>query len=383
MTRGHVVLADGTVFPGRSVGADGVAIGEVVFNTAMSGYQEICTDPSYAGQIVAMTTPHVGNYGTNPEDAQATRPACAGFLMRAMSRKPSSWRSDGDFAAYLREAGVVALTEVDTRRLTRHIRAKGAMPAAVGVGVTVDELTDTAAAARPIDGVDIVSTVTTDEPYVVAPERDPLARVVAYDLGIKRDLLGALTRRGCEVHVVPARTPPAAVLELDPDGVLLSNGPGDPEPLTEIVAAVRALLGRVPVFGVCLGHQVIGLALGASTFKLAFGHHGGNHPVRRLEDGTVAITAQNHGFAVDLWSLTDDTAPERRGLVERELLPGRVETRFGDVVPTHQNLNDGTLEGLVCRDVPAFSVQYHPEAAPGPNDATGLFDRFVAEMGGS
>jgi carbamoyl-phosphate synthase small subunit len=379
VTRGALVTADGTVFRGISVAADGVAVGEVVFNTAMTGYQEVATDPSYAGQVVVMTASHIGNYGINSGDEQAQAPHCSGFVVRSMSCTGSSWRSEGSFAGFLRRHGVVALAEVDTRRLTRHVRTRGSMPAAMGSGVDEAELARIAAAAPPMEGRDLVSSVTTPRPYVRGPEGPSRARVVAYDFGIKRDIVDAFVTRGVEVHVVPASTPPADVLALDPSGVFLSNGPGDPEPLTGPIAAVAGLLGRVPVFGVCLGHQVLGLALGARTFKLPFGHHGGNHPVRR-PDGRVEITAQNHGFAVDLWSLAGRTPPARSGIPTRDLLPDTVDTRFGTVAATHQNLNDGTLEGLACRDVDAMSLQYHPEAAPGPNDAAGAFDRFVAAV---
>lgn len=373
-------MADGTVFTGVAVGASGVATGEVVFNTAMTGYQEIATDPSYAGQVVVMTAPHIGNYGTSSFDDQAAEPFCTGFVVRSMSRMDSSWRSEGGFSAWLRERGVVALSDIDTRRLTRHIRDHGAMPAAIGADVAAADLVEAAAAAPPMEGQDLTRLVTTSQPYVVAPQAAPIARVVAYDFGIKQDIIAQLTARGAEVHVVPATTPAEAALALAPTGVFLSNGPGDPEPLTESIAAVRGLLGKVPLFGICLGQQVLGLALGATTHKLPFGHHGGNHPVRNLADGTVEITSQNHGFTVDLWSLTDLGRPPRQGLVGPELLPESVESDFGAVVPTHQNLNDGTLEGFECKDVAAFSVQYHPEAAPGPNDAARLFDRFASVL---
>ncbi len=379
--RGHLVLADGTVFRGRSVAADGVATGEVVFNTAMTGYQEIATDPSYAGQIVTMTAPHIGNYGINREDEQAARPFCTGFVVRSMSRVDSSWRSEGSFSAFLRDHGVVALADVDTRRLTRHVREHGAMAAAIGSGVDVAELAEVAAGAPGMEGQDLTTLVTTQEPYVVAPDGDPVGRVVAYDFGIKRDIVEQLRLRGLEVHVVPSTTSAETVRALAPTGVFLSNGPGDPEPVKAATGAVRELLGELPIFGICLGHQILGLALGASSYKLPFGHHGGNHPVMRIDDGTIDVTAQNHGFAIDLWSLTDRERPERDGLASPDLLPATVSTRFGEVVPTHQNLNDGTLEGLRCLDVDAFSVQYHPEAAPGPHEASVLFDEFIDAMG--
>lgn len=357
MKHGLLVTADGMTFRGRSIGAEGVAVGEVVFNTAMAGYQEVITDPSYAGQIVTMTAPHIGNYGINGHDEQADRPHAVGLIARSMSRMGSNWRSQGGFTEFLAAHGLVVLTDVDTRRLTRHVREHGAMPAAVGTDADVADLLVTAAAAPDMKGRDLVTGITTPDLYRVEPAGPTRGHIVAYDFGIKRDIIRAMTGRGVVVTVVPASTTAEAVLGLEPDAVFLSNGPGDPEPLAASMEAVRVLLGKVPIFGICLGHQILGLALGASTFKLPFGHHGGNHPVRRRSDGAVEITAQNHGFAVDLGSLAD--------------------TPFGPVIPTHDNLNDGTLEGLACPEVGAFSVQYHPEAAPGPNDAARLFDRFI------
>ena len=277
---------------------------------------------------------------------------------------------------------MVAIADVDTRRLTRHLRDRGAMPVAMGMGVHEAELLELAASAPSMVGLDLATSVSTPSPYrleAVGPRR---GKVVAIDLGMKRDILANLTGRGFDVEVMPATTAADEVLAASPDGVFVSNGPGDPEPLVVVTETLRGLLGKVPVFGICLGHQVLGLAVGASTYKLAFGHHGGNHPVRRLDDGRVEITAQNHGFAVDLWPLRGETAPERAGLAGPDLLPDGVETEFGLVVPTHQNLNDGTLEGMRLRDVPAFSVQYHPEAAPGPRDARGLFDQFTRSIEG-
>lgn len=381
MTPGVLVTADGVVFRGRSVGASGVATGELVFNTTMTGYQEVVTDPSYAGQVVIMTAPHIGNYGVNAEDEQSARPHVRALVTRAMSRRHSSWRSEGSFPDYLARHDVVTLTDIDTRRLTRHVRDRGAMPVALGTDVDVGELADLAASAPSMVGQGLASSVTTAEPYELRPEGVARGAVVAYDLGIKRDILTAMIRRGLAVRVVPAHTAAAEALASSPDGVFLSNGPGDPEPLLATIDAVRSLIGRVPIFGICLGHQVLGRALGAGTYKLPFGHHGGNHPVRRLGDGAVEITSQNHGFAVDLWSLTDRRPPERTGVPGPDLLPDPVETAFGVVEATHQNLNDGTLEGLALRDANAASVQYHPEAAPGPNDASVLFDGFLDAMG--
>ncbi len=378
---GLLVTGDGEVFRGSSVGAEGLATGEAVFNTSMTGYQEILTDPSYAGQVVVMTAPHQGNYGVTPADAQREHPAVAGFVMRSMARRHSNWRAEGSLAGYLIGQGVVALTDIDTRRLTRHLRDRGAMPVAIGAGVDERELLDAASSAPSMMGQDLATGVATTEPYQVTATKERVGSVVAMDLGMKADIAAQLARRGLDVTVVPPSFPAGEILDARPDGVFVSNGPGDPEPLETPVRTVENLLGKVPLFGICLGHQVLGLALGARTFKLPFGHHGGNHPVRRLDDGRVEITAQNHGFAVDLWALTEADRPERTGLAGPDLLPERAETRFGRVVPTHQNLNDGTLEGLRCLEVEAFSVQYHPEAAPGPHDAIYLFDDFLDLMG--
>jgi len=377
-TRAQLVTADGEVFNGYSVGVDGVIAGEAVFNTSMTGYQEILTDPSYAGQVVVMTSPHIGNYGIADHDDQSAAPAVSGFVVRAMSRRHSSWRAQGSLAEYFARHGVVALTDVDTRRLTRHIRDRGAMPVAMGSGTTEAELAETAASAPSMEGRDLATGVSTPESYLVEAEGDSAGLIVAIDLGMKRDIVRNLTARGFDVEVVPAGTSSVDILSRDPAGVFVSNGPGDPEPLRATTATLQGLIGKRPLFGICLGHQVLGLALEARTYKLPFGHHGGNHPVKRLDDGRVEVTAQNHGFAVDLWSLTDSAPPPKHGLAGPEMLPVRVDTRFGPARPTHQNLNDGTLEGMVLEDAPAFSVQYHPEAAPGPHDAGPLFDRFVA-----
>jgi carbamoyl-phosphate synthase small subunit len=374
--RAQLVTADGEVFNGLSVGVEGVTTGEAVFNTSMTGYQEILTDPSYAGQVVVMTSPHIGNYGITDDDRQSGGPAVSGFAVKSLSRRHSNWRAQGSLAEYFHDHGVVVIADIDTRRLTRHIRESGAMPVAVGSGVTEAELRQIAADAPSMEGQDLASRVSTKKPYHLEPDTDTRGLVVAIDLGMKRDILANLTRQGFAVDVVPATTPADDILARDPLGVFVSNGPGDPEPLVQTTETLRAVIGKTPVFGICLGHQVLGLAVGARTYKLPFGHHGGNHPVRRLDDGRVEVTAQNHGFAVDLWSLTDAEQPERRGLAGRELLPEVVDTEFGAVRPTHQNLNDGTLEGMALQDHPAFSVQYHPEAAPGPHDASALFDRF-------
>ncbi|MEX0825240.1 MAG: glutamine-hydrolyzing carbamoyl-phosphate synthase small subunit [Acidimicrobiia bacterium] len=382
MRRALLVTADGAEFRGVAVGAEGVTVGEAVFNTAMAGYQEVVTDPSYTGQIVVMTAPHIGNYGVTPADDQGRGPHCAGLVMRSMSRLASGSRATGRLDEYLTDAGVVALAEIDTRRLTRHVRERGAMPAAMGSDVDAAELKELARSSPDMAGRDLVSAVTTRKAYFVPPVGERRATVAAFDFGIKRAIVDQLALRGCGVHVVPAGATPEDIMAIGPDGVFLSNGPGDPEPLVGPIATVAALLAKVPMFGICLGHQIMGLALGATTYKLPFGHHGANHPVRRLVDGGIEITSQNHGFAVDLWSLSVDAPPRSSdGLPGPDRLPGSVTSRFGEVVATHQNLNDGTLEGLRCREVPAFSVQYHPEAAPGPHDARGLFDRFMELMG--
>jgi carbamoyl-phosphate synthase small subunit len=348
------VLADGTEFEGDLVAATGaVATGEFVFNTSLSGYQEIVTDPSYAGQVITFTYPHIGNYGINADDHEARRPFCAGVVVRDLSRRPSNWRSDTSLVDFLASTGVPAIAGIDTRRLTRHLRDHGALPGAFGPD---DPATRTAAArARTTDGRDLVATVTTASPYVVGDDDAPF-RVVAYDFGIKRTILRHLVGAGCRVEVVPASTPAAAVLERAPDGVFLSNGPGDPAAVGYAVESVRALLGEVPIFGICLGHQIMGLALGAQTTKLAFGHHGANHPVRHVATGRVEITSQNHNY-----------------VVQADTVPGGAEV-------THVNLNDGTVEGLRVSGIPAMSVQHHPEAGPGPHDAAYLFGEFTTLM---
>ena len=360
-----LVLTDGTMFEGEAIGATpaaGISTGEVVFNTVLHGYQEVISDPSYAGQIITFTYPHIGNYGVNPTDDEGRYPFCRGVIVREPARRRSNWRATEDFDAWLVRHGIGAIGGVDTRRLTRHIRDTGAMPGAFGAlgeapdgSVVTEESLRAAAAAEPgTDGVDLVAQVTTDVTYVVGS--DAPFRVVAYDFGIKATILRHLAGFA-NVTVVPASTPAAEVLAHRPHGVFLSNGPGDPESVPYAVEATRELLGKVPVFGICLGHQILGLALGAQTIKLPFGHHGGNHPVRRLRDGKVEITSQNHNFAID-----PDT------LVDAEV--------------THVNLNDGVVQGIRATKVSAFSVQHHPEAGPGPHDAGYLFDDFALAMAG-
>ena len=370
-----LVLEDGTVFRGTGFGAEGEAFGEAVFNTGMAGYQEVLTDPSYAGQIVVMTAPHQGNYGVNAEDAESDRIHVAGFAVRECSRRASSWRAEGTLDAALAAAGVPGIEGLDTRKLTRRIRDRGAMRAAVStVDLEADSLLERVRAAPGMAGADLARTVSTAAPYEAAtvvgpadPTHGRVFRVVAYDFGIKRSILSGLAARGIETRVVPSSTPAADVASGDVDGVLLSNGPGDPAATADGVAAAAGLLGRAPLFGICLGHQLLALALGGRTYKMPFGHRGVNQPVRDERTGEVRITSHNHGFAVDPegWRLLGD---------------GAARTPVGPVEITHRNLNDGTVEGLWCRDVAAFSVQFHPEAAPGPHDARGLFDEFRTLM---
>ncbi len=350
-----LVLADGAVFEGESAGAlpeGGVVTGEAVFNTVLSGYQEVITDPSYAGQIIAFTCPHIGNYGVNPTDDEASRPHCRGVIVRELSDRPSSWRSTGTLEDFLHRHRLPGITGIDTRRLTRHLRVHGSLPSAFGTAGEA-ELAAAARAAPATDGRDLVASVTS--PVMVTRGTGPY-RVVAYDFGIKEAMLRRLEGLATVV-VVPASTEADAVLELEPDGIFLSNGPGDPAALPGVIDQIRLLVapGKVPVFGICLGHQLLATALGATTYKLPFGHHGGNHPVRRTETGRVEITSQNHNYAV---------SPDSLGASE----------------VTHLNLNDGVIEGLRSTATPAFSVQYHPEAGPGPHDARYLFDEFRALM---
>jgi carbamoyl-phosphate synthase small subunit len=373
-----LALEDGTTWPGEALGAIGERAGEVIFNTAMTGYQEVLSDPSYYGQIVVMTAPHIGNTGVNVEDDESARPWLSGFVVRAASPRVSNWRANASLGEYLHKYSIVGITGVDTRALVRHIREAGALRGVISsANPDPQRLIDAARAAPSMEGLDLVPYVTCPEPYHwvepgdrswvmgnggISSSQDPssitqdLFHVLAFDFGIKRNILRRLAERGCRVTVVPATTPADEVLAYNPDGIFLSNGPGDPAAVTYAIDAVRDLLGKKPLFGICLGHQILGLALGGSTYKLRFGHHGGNQPVRFSDTGHVEISSHNHGFAVD-----------------PESLPAGVEV-------THTNLNDGCCEGLRARDQRAFSVQYHPEAAPGPHDASYLFDQFVALM---
>ena len=351
---GILLLEDGAVFEGEAV-SPGTRFGEVVFNTSMTGYQEVLTDPSYRGQIVVMTQPHIGNYGTTPEVAESGHPWVEGFIARQFTIRPSGSEGDESLVSYLRRFGVPALQGIDTRALVRRLRERGALR-----GVLTTERSETGRLAAELAdfptmaGRALVDEVTCAAPYELPAEGEERRHLAVYDFGVKANILRSLQQRGARLTVVPSRTPASDVLALPVDGVVLSNGPGDPEPLTGIIDAVRELLAaRLPVFGICLGHQLLGLALGGRTFKLKFGHHGGNQPVRDLITGRVAITSQNHGFAVDPESLPASCAI------------------------TQVNLNDGTVEGFAVSDKPVYSVQYHPEAAPGPHDASMLFDRFL------
>lgn len=365
-----LALADGSLFRGVSIGAPGRAIGEVVFNTAMTGYQEILTDPSYAQQIVTLTYPHIGNTGCNEVDTEADRVHAAGLVIRDLPLLASNWRSCESLDAYLARNGVVAIADIDTRRLTRLLRDRGAQAGCIVAGADIDgEAALAAARAYPgLQGADLAKVVSTRERYTWRDgsydlDRTAFAggvarfRVVAYDFGVKQNILRMLVDRGCELVVVPAQTPASEVFALQPDGVLLSNGPGDPEPCDYAIAAIREFIrARMPTFGICLGHQLLGLAVGARTRKMKFGHHGANHPVIDLDSGRVMISSQNHGFAVDESTLP----PNARA--------------------THRSLFDGSLQGIALTDAPVFGFQGHPEASPGPHDVAGLFDRFIQLM---
>ncbi len=359
--RAILALADGRIFKGESFGASGERCGEVVFNTSLTGYQEVITDPSYKGQIVAMTYPLIGNYGVNEEDVESRKPFLEGFAVKEYSKIRSNWRSTKSLGDYLAENGVMGIEGVDTRELTLHIRQAGAMQAVLSTeDLDEQSLVRKARESAGLVGLDLVKEVTIDKKYVWSAAKLPAGKqlnVVVMDCGVKYNILRLLCSRGCRVTVVPASAGAQEIMELKPDGLMLSNGPGDPAAVDYVVNTTRALLEKIPVFGICLGHQMLGQALGGKTFKLKFGHHGGNHPVKDLRTGAVAITVQNHGFCVDIETLNKK-----------------------DVELTHVNLNDNTLEGLRHKKLPVFSVQFHPEAAPGPRDASYLFDDFVKLM---
>ncbi|MFA4984301.1 MAG: glutamine-hydrolyzing carbamoyl-phosphate synthase small subunit [Candidatus Omnitrophota bacterium] len=353
-----LVLEDGTIFAGESFGASGESCGEVVFNTAMAGYQEIITDPSYKGQIVVMTYPLIGNYGINKEDSESRRPFLEGFVVKEYSKIASNWRSDKSLADYFKEHNIIGMEGVDTRALTLHIRQKGEMRAVLST-VESDErrLVEKARASLGLIGQDLVRGVTSDKKYRWEKASKPGFKVVVLDCGVKYNILRQLLKNGCDAAVVPADTAAPEILKMRPDGVLLSNGPGDPAALPYVIKTAQGLIGKVPLFGICLGHQILGLAMGGKTYKLKFGHHGGNHPVKDLKKDKVAITVQNHGFCVDINSLNKK-----------------------DIEITHVNLNDRTLEGMRHKKLPLFSVQFHPESSPGPHDADYLFGDFVKLM---
>ena len=350
-----LLLDDGRKFEGKSLGFSGETIGEICFNTGMTGYQEILTDPSYCSQIVTMTSPHIGNYGINEEDVESNKIQVAGFVIKEESISPSNWRSTDSLNAYLKKNKIVGIQHIDTRALTRHIRDQGAMNGIISsVDTDINSLSNKLKNAPSMNGLDLAKVVSTKEIYKWSESGK--FKVAAIDYGIKRNILNILKQNEREVTVFPAKTTADQILDFDPDGIFLSNGPGDPSAVTYGVEMVKNLLGTKPIFGICLGHQILSLALGAKTFKLKFGHRGINHPVKNLETETVEITSQNHGFAVDLNSLPEN------------------------VVSTHINLNDNTSEGIECKELNAFSVQHHPESSPGPHDSRYLFEKFLKLM---
>ena len=381
----YLLLEDGRAFPGTAFGAPGPAHGEAVFNTVMAGYQEVLTDPSYAGQIVVMTAPQVGNYGVNGSDPQSRRVQVAGFVVRDLARSPSGWRSEGGLDAYLEDAGVAGLTGVDTRALTRHIRSAGAMRAAIApAGADPGALVEEIRRQPFMEGRDLTGEVTTADAYVTPALGERKFRVLALDFGVKSRSLEMLSERGCESHTLPAHAGLDDLERLRPDGVFVSNGPGDPAAVPGALDVLRGAAERgIPVFGICLGCQLVARAWGGTTYKLLYGHRGGNHPVRRVEDGAVEITSQNHGFAIAVEDDAVHGAPDPAGGAPARAVIGAANGAVAgapDLVVTHWNLNDGTAEGVAHRTLPVFAVQYHPEAAPGPHDATYLFDRFIGLM---
>jgi len=351
-----IVLEDGTVFEGFSFGAAGEKSGEVVFNTSLSGYQEILTDPSYRGQIVTMTYPLIGNYGVNSEDVESRCPFVEGFIVREASKVASNWRSEKTLSDYLKQNNIIGIEGVDTRALTRHIRLQGAMTAVISTeDLNIKSLIQKAKEAPSLIGRDLVKEVTSEK--LIDWSREGKYKVVVLDCGVKYNILRLLAEKNCKVSVLPAHASVDEILAEKPDGLLMSNGPGDPAAVSYVVKTLKELLGKLPIFGICLGHQMIGQALGGKTYKLKFGHHGGNHPVKDLKTGKISITAQNHGFCVDIETLNKN-----------------------DIEITHMNLNDHTLEGIRHKKLPIFSIQFHPECSPGPHDAMYLFDEFINMM---
>ena len=351
-------LQDGTSFRGRTLKETGETAGEVVFNTAMTGYQEILTDPSYTGQIVVMTYPLIGNYGVNDEDVESDHVHVKGFVVKEFCRRPSNWRAKKSLTEYLNDNKIIAIEGVDTRALTRHLRMAGAMKALISTEDFDPKSLQKKIDAMPsMEGMDFVKDVSTLKKYIWKLQGPRLYKVAAIDCGIKYNILRILADLGCEVHVFPAKTSAKEIMSIKPDGVFLSNGPGDPAVVTYVIGTVKELLGKIPIFGICLGNQILGLALGGRTYKLKFGHHGANHPVKDFQGNRIAVTSQNHGFCVDMKSLALD-----------------------EVEVIHMNLNDKSVEGIMHKHYPAFSIQYHPEAAPGPHDAQYLFKHFIAMM---
>jgi carbamoyl-phosphate synthase small subunit len=370
MNKAVLLLEDGTCFEGRGFGTAGEAFGEIVFNTSLTGYQEILTDPSYSEQVIVMTYPQIGNYGVNEQDVESSKPHARGFVVKEFWDRPSNWRSKIDLGAYLKKHGVVGIEWIDTRAITRKIRNDGAQRCVISTeDLDAKSLLKKVRSYPSINGRDLVSPITCEKPYIWdqgTEEWEPSggdtgkskvrSKVVVYDFGVKKNILRRLVDMGCQVNVLPSKTSPDEIISMNPDGILLSNGPGDPFPVGYAAQNVKSLIGKKPIFGICLGHQVLSLALGAKTFKLKFGHRGGNQPVKNLKTGEVEITSQNHGFAVD---------PDSFG---------------NDVEITHLNLNDNTVEGIEHKKYPAFSVQYHPEASPGPHDSSYLFEKFIGLM---
>jgi len=351
-----VALSDGTVFEGRAVGARGESLGEMVFNTSMTGYQEILTDPSYAGQIVSMTYPMIGNYGVTAEDDESSRPQVRGFIVKECCHRPSNWRATSSLPAYLEEHGIVGVEGIDTRELTRRVRIHGVMDAAISTeDLDPESLLAKARAWEGLEGQDMAAQVSCSEPYVESPE-NPRFHVVAFDFGIKRNIIRCLNSVGCKVTVVPARTSAEEALALNPDGIFLSNGPGDPRPLGYAIETCKQLVGKKPIFGICLGHEILGLAFGAEIFRLKFGHRGANQPIKEHATGRILITSENHGWGIEASSL-----------------PSELEI-------TRLNLNDQCVEGMQHRELPIFSIQCHPEASPGPHDSFHLFEYFTELM---